>query len=137
MTAPLPVVIQRYLQLLESFETAPAAFAQVFHPAIEQTEYPNLLTRALRTRTLPELLRDAKQGKALLAEQRFTVRHHTSSPTAERVVVEADWRGDIGANLGPFRRGQQLRAHFCMVFELRDGLIFRQRNYDCFEPFEQ
>jgi len=28
-----------------------------------------------------------------------------------------------------------MTAHFCMVLELEDGRIRRQRNYDCFEPF--
>jgi ketosteroid isomerase-like protein len=29
----------------------------------------------------------------------------------------------------------EMRAHFAVFIELRDGRIVRQRNYDCLEPF--
>ena len=31
--------------------------------------------------------------------------------------------------------GEAMRARICQVIEYEDGLIIRQRNYDCFEPF--
>jgi hypothetical protein len=45
------------------------------------------------------------------------------------LVVETIWRGKTAVDGGP------LKAFFCIVLELRDGKIYRQRNYDCFEPF--
>jgi len=33
------------------------------------------------------------------------------------------------------RPGEAMRARICQVIEYEDGLIIRQRNYDCFEPF--
>jgi hypothetical protein len=29
--------------------------------------------------------------------------------------------------------GQRLIAHLCLIFEFKDGLIFRQRRYPCYE----
>jgi hypothetical protein len=31
--------------------------------------------------------------------------------------------------------GDAMTARFCIVLEMEDGRIRRQRNYDCFEPF--
>jgi ketosteroid isomerase-like protein len=31
--------------------------------------------------------------------------------------------------------GEELEAHFALFLEFRDGRIWRQRNYDCFQPF--
>ena len=37
---------------------------------------------------------------------------------------------------GNFARTQpEMTAHFAQIFECKDGKIYRQRNYDCFEPF--
>ena len=41
----------------------------------------------------------------------------------------------MAMDAGPLKKGQRLAAHFCMIFEFKEGLIHRQRNYDCFEPF--
>jgi hypothetical protein len=36
---------------------------------------------------------------------------------------------------GTLKLGDQLRARFAQVFEFKDGLIWRQRNYNCFDPW--
>jgi ketosteroid isomerase-like protein len=51
------------------------------------------------------------------------------------VVVEALWTGTVGTAAGPFAEGTNIRARFAMFFELRDGKITAQRNYDCFDPW--
>jgi ketosteroid isomerase-like protein len=37
--------------------------------------------------------------------------------------------------MGSIRPGEPMRARFAQVIEFEDGLIIRQRNYDCFDPF--
>ena len=44
------------------------------------------------------------------------------------VVLEAIW-------IGTLKPDDQLRARFAQIFEFKDGLIWRQRNYDCFEAW--
>jgi ketosteroid isomerase-like protein len=51
------------------------------------------------------------------------------------VILEVLWIGTLAIPLGRLAAGDDMRAHFCVVIELRDGKIVRQRNYDCFEPF--
>jgi hypothetical protein len=43
--------------------------------------------------------------------------------------------GSPGRCIGQLQPGQEMRAHFAVFLEFRDGRIRRQRNYDCFEPF--
>ena len=52
----------------------------------------------------------------------------------DRVAVEIVWTGTLKVPYGPRPAGSQMRAHVGAFFELRDGRILRQRNYDCYEP---
>ncbi|MCB0631806.1 MAG: hypothetical protein R2824_20670 [Saprospiraceae bacterium] len=37
--------------------------------------------------------------------------------------------------VGNLSAGEDMVAYFAQFFEFKDGKIYRQRNYDCFEPF--
>jgi hypothetical protein len=37
--------------------------------------------------------------------------------------------------IGALKPGDQIRARFAQFFRFKDGLIWRQRNYDCFDPW--
>ncbi|MCB9307325.1 MAG: nuclear transport factor 2 family protein, partial [Lewinellaceae bacterium] len=54
----------------------------------------------------------------------------------DTVVLECIWRGTLAIPIGNIPAGGQMTAYFAQVFEFRDGKIYRQRNYDCFEPFQ-
>jgi ketosteroid isomerase-like protein len=41
----------------------------------------------------------------------------------------------LGVPVGALTPGAEMRAHFAVFLDFRDGKIVRQRNYDCFEPF--
>ena len=41
----------------------------------------------------------------------------------------------MAVDAGHLEASTELKAHICAVFELKVGLIYRQRNYDCYEPF--
>jgi ketosteroid isomerase-like protein len=114
--ADAAALVRTYLSLLETCDTNPAAYAEVLHPEAPQAGHPELLTRP------------GRQG-ARLAAQAFNLEHlHTCAN--DTVVVEARWWGEVGADSPAFSRGQHLTGHFCMIFELHDGKIFRQRSYD-------
>jgi len=127
---------KQYLALLERFETDPAAFRHLLHPEIEQTEFPNALTASTKVRGLSGMLEGARAGRQLLASQSFEVQNVIAgADDGGQLALEVLWTGVIGADVGAFRSGQTLTANFCMVLEFKDGLLFRQRNYDCFQPF--
>ncbi|GAA4352856.1 hypothetical protein GCM10023185_12920 [Hymenobacter saemangeumensis] len=110
-------LVRNYLTLLETCDPNPARYSDLLHPEVAESEYAYQLTQ-------PE-----RHG-VQLAAQAFSLEHlHTCAN--DTVVVEARWWGEVGADAASFTRGQQLTAHFCMVFELHDGKIYRQRQYDC------
>ena len=51
------------------------------------------------------------------------------------MILEVLWAGTLAIPVGSLAAGDEMRAHFAVFIELRDGRIYRQRNYDCFEPF--
>lgn len=128
------VLIQRYLALLEAFELDPAAYTEILHPEYQQTELPNLLNRQGQASSRAEALSRMAMGRKILASQRYEITNHVEQ--GDQIVVEARWRGTMAMDAGALRAGQELEAWFCIVCELEDGLLRRQRNYDCFAPFD-
>lgn len=107
--------------------------AQFFTADVVQHEFPNRLLPQGAVRDLAAILDASERGKTLLAKQEFKLL--SCVVNENRAAAEADWLGVIGADIGPFKEGTQLRARFAMFFEFRDGKIARQHNYDCFEAW--
>ena len=126
-------LVRHYFDLLTRFSTDPGAFEQILHPEVRQREFPNLLNRNGQESDLADLLRRAALGKTILAKQSYEITNVVEG--TEQAVVETVWRGELAADVGTLKAGQKLMAYFCVVFEFKDGKIYRQRNYDCFESF--
>ncbi|MDP3493143.1 MAG: nuclear transport factor 2 family protein [Hyphomonadaceae bacterium] len=107
--------------------------AAFYHPDAIQYEFPNRLTPGGAQRELPDILRGAESGARLMERQIYDV--HTVTEVGDRVVLEYTWTGYPLTPVGSVRPGEAMRARICQVIEYEDGLIIRQRNYDCFEPF--
>ncbi|TGE27719.1 nuclear transport factor 2 family protein [Hymenobacter metallicola] len=127
-------LITTYFSLVDAFETAPTAYAAVLHPDVIQTEFPNLLYKSIQHRSFTEILDNLRIGRELLQDSRFDV--SSTQPCADgSVVVEGVWQATVISDVGPFTRGQRLSAQLSLIFEFKDGQIFRQRRYPCYEPF--
>ncbi len=126
-------IIENYLKLLSDFNLERKEFEAILHPELEQIEYPNALTKSITVSRFEDLMRRMPAGKNLLKEQTFQIRQYLEKENT--AVVEADWGATVRTDLGPFRENQNLKAYFCMIFEFKDNKIYRQKNYDCFEPF--
>ena len=124
-------LIKRFFQLLQWFTTTENDYKAILHPAIEQTEYPNLMIHAKRQRTFTNLMEGAEAGRKMLAYQRFEPTHFFETPDA--VIAEYTWTGELKVKAGKLKQGQVLKAHVCSIFEFKDDKIYRQRNYDCYE----
>jgi ketosteroid isomerase-like protein len=123
---------RRYLAAIERGATG-EALAVFFAPDVQQVEFPNRLVPSGATRDLAALLEGAERGQHVLKQQRFEVRRVHALGAV--VVLELMWVGTLALTLGKLAAGEDMRAHFCVVLEFRDGRIWRQRNYDCFEAF--
>ena len=104
-----------------------------FAPDVVQEEFPNRFVPTGARRELAALRAAAERGRAVLSGQRYHVR--AAYAVGETVILEVLWVGILAIAVGTLAAGQEMRAHFAVFLEFRDGKIVRQRNYDCFEPF--
>ncbi|MEO6315143.1 MAG: nuclear transport factor 2 family protein [Chitinophagaceae bacterium] len=125
-------VIKQFFHLLQWFTTSEQEYKALLHTGIEQIQYPNLMIPATRKRTFTNLIEGAEAGKKMLAYQHFAPVHFFE--TGDAVIAEYTWTGELKVKVGRLKQGQVLKAHICTIFEFRDGKIYRQRNYDCYEP---
>lgn len=126
-------IVKTYIRAVERFDLD--TVATLLDEEMQFTELPNLIRPAGGTDDKAAMLaglRRAAEGKVLKAQ-----RYHLSGSmaTEQSVVVEARWEGDLAMGIGRLQAGETMIAHICMVFELRNGRIVRQRNYDCYEDF--
>jgi len=107
--------------------------ARFYHPDVVQHEAPNRLNPVGAERVLGDILEVAEAGARLMARQIYDI--HTVTMAGDRVVLEVSWTGYPARPVGMTKPGEPVQAHICQVLEFEDGLIIRQRTYDCFEPF--
>lgn len=124
-------IVKAYLAAIEEGR-ADAAFALV-SPDAEQIEWPNALKPGGGRRGYEQMRADFERGLTMLSAQRYEIT--AALAQGGMVMIEAVWEGTLASDAGPLRSGDTMEAHCAMAFEVRNGKIAMQRNYDCFEPF--
>jgi ketosteroid isomerase-like protein len=104
-----------------------------FAPDVVQIEFPNRFTVNVAQRDLAQLREAAERGRKVVESQRFEVRNALAS--GHQVALEVEWTATVKVPVGSIPAGGQMRAHFGVFIDFRDGKIVGQRNYDCFDPF--
>ena len=122
----------RYLDALSSGADADR-IAAFFAPDAVQEELPNRLVPNGAIRDVAALKEGRRRGLAFLASEHYEVL--ATLADGDRVALEVRWTATVAAKAGPFEPGQKLSARFAVFLDFRDGLIVRQRNYDCFDPW--
>ncbi|MBA9088143.1 ketosteroid isomerase-like protein [Fontibacillus solani] len=125
--------VKRFFELIEAFSISESDFKPLLHPEIEQTEFPNFITPGVVVSNYEVLMQRIPNGKKLLKEQKYDIQRVYEA--GETLITEVIWTAEVGADAGVFKTGQRLKAFFCCLFDFKDGKIYRQRNYDCFERF--
>lgn len=125
-------LVRDYLAALEAGAVG-EALERFFTPDAVQHEFPNRLNPTGQESDLASILERADRGRHLLSSQRYSIR--SVMVRGDSVAAEADWVGVLAGPAGDLGAGAELRAHFAMFFELEQGRIRRQRNYDCFEAW--
>jgi ketosteroid isomerase-like protein len=127
------------IERAKAFVAAVAAGAPVeeidafYAPDVVQVEFPNQLMPQGATRNRSELRAANERGRTLMAVQTCEVVNAVA--TGNTVALEVIWTGTLAVAAGKLRPGDHMRARFAQFFEFKDGLIWRQRNYDCFDPW--
>lgn len=109
-----------------------ASLAQFLHPDVVHQELPNLLSPQGATRDLAGILDAAERGSALLSAQRFDI--HNAVAFGDQVALELTWTGTLAVPYGRLQVGDQLQADIATFLTIRDGVIIKQHNYDCYKP---
>jgi len=111
----------------------PASIEAFYHPDIVQEEYPNLLLPNGAVRRFDDLRAANEKARSILRSQRFEIINAVRS--GDHVALESLWTATFSVAIGALPAAAPMRARFAQFFEFRDGLIWRLRNYDCFDPF--
>ena len=132
MQTDLKAIVHNYLSVLQSRETS-TELDQFYHPDVIQIEYPNALTKNLTSRSLQDLKAASERGLNVLQKETYEIIN--SYEHGNTVIVEVIWTGTLNIALGNIPVGGQMKAWFAQFFDFEGDKIIRQRNYDCFEPF--
>lgn len=122
----------RYLQALET-NADRETLAQFFDPSLIQEEFPNRLNPNGGRSDYATMLQRSEQGKQLLVSQQYEITNALESNNI--VVLEIIWTATLAVRAPSLPADGQMRAHFAVFLEFRDGKIVAQRNYDCFDPW--
>jgi ketosteroid isomerase-like protein len=122
MPTPRDVVLD-YLRAIEAHELDRVAL--MLHDDVEVVEHPNKMNPTGARYDKAAIRAAGERGATLMTSERYEVRALTTD--GHRAVAQVHWTGVL-------HDGHSMRAHICSVIELRDGLVWRQEQYDCFEP---
>lgn len=104
---------------------------RLLHPEVENLEHPNKLLPAGKRYDLAAMRAAGERGRAVMASQTWEIRNMIVE--GDRAAVQIVWTGTLKVAAGPLPAGHVMRAQVCSLIELKDGKIWRQEQYDCFE----
>ncbi len=132
MSEELNKIAEQFIKTLQNRNTA-EELIKFYHKDIEQIEFPNTLTKNKVIRNLEDLKLASERGKKVLQKEEYEIiKSYTFENT---VIIEALWTGTLEVPIGSIPEGGQMKAYFAQFYEFKDNKIIKQRNYDCFEPF--
>jgi ketosteroid isomerase-like protein len=114
-------IVAGYLSAIESHDLD--GVRSYLHPQVQVIEHPNKINPDGATYDGAQLRAAGERGKAVMASERYEIRSITAE--GDRAIAQIAWTGTL-------RDGRTMRAQICSVIELRDGLVWRQEQYDCF-----
>jgi ketosteroid isomerase-like protein len=128
-------VVRRYLQAVAQPHATLDNLAAFLHPDVIQEELPNLVVPSGIKRDWAALSVARAKGAQVITNQSYEIL--TSLCRGDRVALEVLWTGTLQVPYGPRPPGSVMRAHMAAFFQLRDGRIVHQRNYDCYQPYAE
>lgn len=106
-----------------------------YHPDVVQVEYPNALTKVVTKRQIKMIEEGIASGRRVLEKESYELIKYYEID--DIVIIEVIWKGILAVPIGSLKIGDEMKAYFAQIYEFKDDRIYRQRNYDCFEPFTQ
>ncbi|MEO8500361.1 MAG: nuclear transport factor 2 family protein [Vicinamibacteria bacterium] len=106
-----------------------AAIASFFAPDAVQEELPNRFNPTGAWRHLEAIKLARVRALRAMSAEHYELMGATGG--GSQVALEVLWTAVVGEGAGVLEAGQRLEARLAMFLTFRDGLIVRQRNYDC------
>ena len=131
-TTAVEDVVRRYYAVVSDLASTEAELAPLLAAGLRVTEHPNAVTPRGAVRDLAATLAGFRAGRALLARQAFDL--HEVVVAGSRAAVRATWHGVVGVDAGPYRAGEELRAHVAAFLDVREGRVVDHETFDCYEP---
>ena len=132
MAENLNQIAEQFIKTLQNRKSA-EELIPFYHEDIEQIEFPNTLTKNKTLRNLEDLKLASERGKKVLQKEEYQIIKSYSFENT--VILELLWTGTLAIPIGNIPVGGQMKANFAQFYEFKDNKIIKQRNYDCFEPF--
>jgi ketosteroid isomerase-like protein len=123
-------IARRYLKAIEAGASG-GEIAQFFAPEVVVEIFPSRFFPRGSRDDLAGICAAAERGKKAMSGQTYTIKNEVASE--DRVALEVDWVGTLAMAFQNIPQGGQMRAHFAMFLEFKNGKIVSQRNYDCYE----
>ncbi len=124
-------IARLYLGALSSGKGA-EEIAPFFAPDAIQEEFQNRFEPMGARRGREAIAQARERVRAFLASEDFDLL--AAHGSGSKVAMEVHWTGVVAANRAPFVAGQKLELRSAIFLKFRDGLIVRQRTYDCSWP---
>ena len=124
-------IARKYLQAIERGETGDNSAA--FFCFRRSPQFPNRVTPLGKRRNLAEALEGAERGKKAMSRQIYKIKQEIAHD--DSVALEVEWVGTLAVPFGSIPEGGQMKAFLAVFLDFRDGKIFKQRNYDCYEAW--
>ena len=121
--------LTRYLKAIETGEGS----GDFYHPDAVLVEHPNRIAPHGVTRRLADIKAAGKSGAALLERQTYEIK--SAVIEGARAALAVEWMGVLKMPVQTLKPGDVMRAHFAQFYTFKDGLIWLQSTYDCFEPW--
>ncbi|HWL40848.1 MAG TPA: nuclear transport factor 2 family protein [Gemmatimonadaceae bacterium] len=125
-------IARRYLEAVESGADG-NALAEFFTKDVIQEEFPNRLSPIGAHRNLQAIIDSARKERKRLRAQKFEILN--SIVEGDRVALEVYWSGLLAMPVDTLPADSEIRAHFSIWLEFKDGKIARQHSYECFDPW--
>jgi ketosteroid isomerase-like protein len=124
-------IAKRYLKAIESAASADE-MASFFASEIVLEIFPSRFFPKGSQDNLAGICAAVERGKKAMSSQKYAIRNTVAS--GDKVALEVNWVGTLALPFQSIPIGGQMRAHFAMFLQFKDGKIVSQRNYDCYEP---
>lgn len=128
-----PIATARRLHSMLEAGLSGEALRTLFTPDAITIEHPNVIKPHGATVTLDQMLSASTAGARLLKTQCYELVE--ALELGNLAILRVLWTAKIATDAGPFRAGQELRAHIAQFITTEGELISRIETFDCYEPF--